>query len=324
MDDRRKPLTLRGPVRVAMALASGRSVTIAGRRVRRARASAPTASWLIAVPAVLAVLALLYGPTVAGALYAFTDWPGIGAAHWVGFRNFSDLAHDPAARGAVWNTLRLALGFVVLANAIGLALALGLNRSLKSRFLLRALFFAPVVVSPVAIGYLWQYILQSNGALNTILSDIGLGTLRHDWLGDPTTARWSILVAMLWQLSGLTMIIYLAGLAAVPDEYYEAAAVDGASPWHQFRKITIPALAPAIAINSTLGLLVGLRVFDQVIALTNGGPANATQTLATEIYVQAFTLGRFGYSTSIALVLTVLILVLMAVRSVLLRPRSGR
>jgi raffinose/stachyose/melibiose transport system permease protein len=292
------------------------------RPARLRRAGAPAASWLFAAPAVLAVLALHYGPTIAGALYAFTDWSGIGSARWVGTRNFTDLAKDPAARDALWNTLRLALGFVVLANVVGLGLALGLNRTLKSRFFLRALFFAPVVVSPVAIGYLWQYILQSDGALNTLLGAIGLGALKHQWLGDPTTARWAILVAMLWQLSGLTMVIYLAGLAAIPDEHYEAAAVDGASVWRQFRSITVPAIGPAIAINTTLGLLIGLRVFDQVISLTNGGPGNATQTLATEIYVQAFTLGRFGYSTAIALVLTVLIVVMMALRSLVFRPRE--
>ena len=304
-------------------LAAGTASRGARRPARLRRAGAPAASWLFAVPAVLAVLALHYGPTIAGAVYAFTDWSGIGAAQWVGARNFSDLSKDPAARDALWNSLRLALTFVVLANLIGLALALGLNRTLKSRFLLRALFFAPVVVSPIAIGYLWQYILQSDGALNTILAGIGLGGLQHQWLGDPTTARWAILVAMLWQLSGLTMVIYLAGLAAIPDEYYEAAAVDGASAWRQFRKITVPSVAPAIAINTTLGLLIGLRVFDQVIALTNGGPGNATQTLATEIYVQAFTLGRFGYSTAIAFVLTVLIVVMMALRSFLLRQRGS-
>lgn len=304
-------------------IAGGRAASgAAWRVVRRRGVGVSPAPWVIVVPAVLAVLGLLYAPTVAGAFYAFTDWSGIGASHLIGVRNFTELWHDPAARGALSDTLRLAAGFLVLANAMGLLLALGLNRTLKSRFLLRALFFAPVVVSPVAIGYLWQYILQDNGALNTILSGIGLGSLQHDWLGDPNTALWCVLAVMLWQLSGLTMVIYLAGLAAIPDEYYEAAAVDGASAWRQFRTITIPSLGPAIAINTTLGLLLGLRVFDQVIALTNGGPANSTQTLATEIYVQAFTLGRFGYSTAIGLVLTVLIVVLVALRGLIFRSRG--
>jgi raffinose/stachyose/melibiose transport system permease protein len=117
------------------------------------------------------------------------------------------------------------------------------------------------------------------------------------------------------------MIIYLAGLASIPDEYYEAASVDGATRARQFRAITVPFLAPAFTINITLSLLIGMRIFDQVVALTNGGPANATQTLATEVYIQAFQLGRFGYSTAISFVLTLFIVVFTVVQGLLTRRR---
>jgi raffinose/stachyose/melibiose transport system permease protein len=292
--------------------------TLSGARTRRT-------AWLVAAPAVVAVALLHFAPTVAGMFYAFTDWQGIGPARWIGLGNFRELFHNRETRGALWNTLRLTGGFVLLGNAIGLAIALGLNRTVKSRYVLRALFFAPVVLSPIAIGYLWQYIFQSDGALNRVLGAVGLKGLQHVWLGDPRTALWCILVTMLWQLTGLMMVIYLAGLASISDEYYEAAAVDGASALRQFFRITVPSLAPAFTINITLSLLLGLRVFDQVIALTYGGPANTTQTLATQVYMQAFTLGRFGYSTALAVMLTLLIVLFVSVQALLPRlPRLWR
>jgi raffinose/stachyose/melibiose transport system permease protein len=277
----------------------------------------------MAIPAILAVLVLHLAPTIAGGFYAFTNWDGITKAHWTGFANFRELFGDPAASAALWQTLRLTLGFVVLGNGIALVLALGLNRTLKSRYFLRALFFAPVVVSPVAIGFLWQYIFQSTGPLNEILGSIGLRSLEHAWIGETSTALWCVLALLIWQVTGLLMIIYLAGLASIPDEYYEAAAVDGAGIARQFRAITVPFLLPAITVNTTLTLLIGLRVFDQVIALTGGGPANSTQTLATQIYVQAFQLGRFGYSTTVAFMLTILVVAFTLAQGLVMRIRRS-
>jgi raffinose/stachyose/melibiose transport system permease protein len=244
-------------------------------------------------------------------------------ANFVGLDNFVHIFRDPATRGALLHTLYLALTFVVLVNLVGLTLALGLNKSVKSRNILRAIFFAPVVMSPLAVAYIWQYIFDYSGGLNLILHNVGLDSWRQAWLGDPNWALWSILVVMVWQYSGLTMVIYLAGFQAIPGELYEASAVDGAKLWMRFRRLTLPLLAPAITVNLTLMLIVGLRVFDQVVALTGGGPVDATETLATEVWKQTFLLGRFGLGSALALVLGALIAAMAITQTLVLRRREA-
>jgi raffinose/stachyose/melibiose transport system permease protein len=213
-------------------------------------------------------------------------------------------------------------------NAIGLALALALNRALKTRHFLRAVFFAPVILSPLALSYVWQWMFMGGlqeGALNRLLAGVGLGSLRHQWLADPSTALWSVLVVMVWQYTGLAMVVYLAGLQAIPDELVEAAYVDGASAWDRLRRVVLPLLAPAITIAGTLTLIIGLRQFDQVWALTNGGgPVFATENLATQTYKQSFVFGRFGYGAAFALILTALVAALALMQLALLRRNERR
>lgn len=277
------------------------------------------------VPAVLLVLALRYAATAAGGWYAFTDWDGISRnARFVGLDNFREILENPASRGALENTILLAVTFVVAANTVGLALALALNRTLKTRTLLRALFFAPVVMSSLAVSYIWQFIFSYSGPLNRFLDAVGLDSWQRAWTGDPTWALWTIFVVLVWQFAGLAMVMYLAGLAGIPDELEEAAAVDGASTFRRFRKITLPLLAPAITVSVTLSLIYSLGVFDQVLALTGGGPVDASETLATQIYKQTFAFGRFGYGTALSLVLTVLITAMALAQLAVLRYRERR
>jgi raffinose/stachyose/melibiose transport system permease protein len=280
--------------------------------------------WVLAVPAVAMLLAYHFVPVSAGAWYAFTDWNGLSHAHFVGLANFRAILKDHTMRNALWHTLELAGTFFVLVNALGLALALALHRTVKTRHLLRSLFFIPVSVSPLAVAFIWQYIFTYDGALNRLLDLVGLHSWVRPWVGDPATALWTILVVLVWQFAGLTMIIYLAGLQGIPDELYEAASVDGALPWRVFRRITFPLLAPAITISATITLIFGLRVFDQVLALTGGGPVDASETLATQVYQQTFVFGRFGYGAALALILTGLIAVLGLTQLVVLRSREAR
>jgi raffinose/stachyose/melibiose transport system permease protein len=292
---------------------------------RGTRGNARAVPWLWAVPALLVVLAYRYAATAAGTWYAFTDWDGISShARWVGFDNFRHIFRDAASRGALEHTLELAFTFVVVSNIIGLALALALNRTLKTRGLLRALFFAPVVMSSLAVSYIWQFIFSYQGPLNSTLGSLGLSSLKRAWTGDPQWALWTIFVVLVWQFVGLTMVMYLAGLQGIPEELDEASAVDGASAWRRFRKITLPLLAPAITVSVTLSTIYGLGVFDQVFALTGGGPVDASETLATQIYKQTFAFGRFGYGTALSLILTVLITILALVQLAVLRSREKR
>jgi raffinose/stachyose/melibiose transport system permease protein len=265
--------------------------------------------WWWALPGVLLVVSIHYAATAVGGLFAFTDWTGIGSFTWIGIDNFVEIFHDPANLGALGNTLLLAFGAVVLTNIAGLALALGLNRGLRTRHVLRVLFFMPVVLSPLAVSFIWKFIFEYDGPLNGFLQAVGLDSWVRPWLADPDWAIWAILVVIVWQNTGFAMVIYMAGLAAVPVEVEEAAAIDGASLRQRFFSIVLPCIRPAVAIATTLGLVNGLRVFDQIIALTGGGPAEATETLATEVYKESFALGNFGYGAALALLLTLIILV---------------
>lgn len=278
--------------------------------------------WLIALPGVLFMVLFHVVPVIAGARYAFTDYNGLGQANGVGFGNFREIFQDPIVEHSLWNTLKYAAIFFVAVNVIGLALAMALNRTLKSRNLLRALFFMPVVISPLAVGFLWKYIFDAEGGLNELFGAIGLDSWQQAWNGDPKWAMWSVIVALIWQYSGLTMVIYLAGLQGIDDELIEAATVDGAGPFRRFRKIVFPLLAPAITIAATITLIFGLRLFDQILSITGGGPANETETLATQVYTQTFVNGRFGYGAALALVLTALMAVLSLAQMLILRARE--
>ncbi|GIU94255.1 MAG: sugar ABC transporter permease [Gaiellaceae bacterium] len=294
-------------------------------RRRRRRSGLPQVPWVWVLPALVLVLLLRYVATAAGGWYAFTDWNGISReAQFIGLDNFREILDNPASRGALENTIVLAVTFVVAANVIGLLLALALHRTLKTRILLRALFFAPVVMSSLAVSYIWQFIFSYTGPLNRFLDAVGLDSWQRAWTGDPTWALWTIFVVLVWQFAGLAMVMYLSGLAGIPEELDEAAAVDGASTLRRFRTITLPLLAPAFTVSVTLSLVYGLGVFDQVLALTGGGPVDASETLATQIYKQTFAFGRYGYGAALSLILTVLITAMALAQLAVLRYRERR
>ncbi|MGV9194044.1 carbohydrate ABC transporter permease [Microbacterium sp. MC2] len=279
--------------------------------------------WWWALPAIVLVVGVHYLATLTGGFFAFTDWTGLGDWSFIGVDNFVRIFEDSALVGAVWNTLFLAFGSVILTNVFGILFALAINRTLKTRYILRTLLFMPVVLSPLAVAYVWKFIFQFNGPLNGILGALGLEELQKVWLADPVWSIWAILVTVVWQQTGFTMVIYLAGLASVPMEIEEAAALDGANMWQRFWNVTVPAIRPSIAIATTLGIIQGLRIFDQILALTGGGPAGATETLATQVYKQAFSLGQFGFGSALALVLTVIILIFAIFQQYVTRDRDA-
>ncbi|ELP63034.1 ABC transporter, permease protein [Streptomyces turgidiscabies Car8] len=275
--------------------------------VRRARNTPP---WWFALPAALLFAFVVLVPSVRGVYYAFTDWDGLDPHFsFVGLDNFSELFRDPDARQAIWHTLLIAVSITVIQNALGLLLALGVNSAIKSRNVLRVLLFAPAVITPIVTAYLWRNLLGPDGAVNSLLSAVGLGSLRQDWLGSPTVALWSVVGVIVWQFAGYSMVIFLAGLQSVPKEVHEAASMDGAGPVRRFWSVTRPLLAPALTINLMLSIIGGIKLFDQVYALTGGGPGHATDTLSTLIYKDAFTLGEFGYSIALAVILTIIVAV---------------
>jgi len=249
-------------------------------------------------------------PSARGVYYAFTDWDGLDPAFsFIGLGNFAEMAGDPVALRAIWHTLLIAVAITIIQNGFGLLLALGVNSIIKSRNVLRVFLFAPAVVTPIVTAYLWRNLLGPDGAVNSLLDTVGLASWRQDWLGDPQLALWSIVGVIVWQFGGYSMVIFLAGLQSVPKEIYEAADMDGAGPVRRFWSVTRPLLAPAFTINLMLSIIGGIKLFDQVYALTGGGPGHATDTISTLIYKDAFTLGEFGYSIALAVVLTIIVAV---------------
>jgi raffinose/stachyose/melibiose transport system permease protein len=302
-----------------------RGTTRRSARARRRRRGLEP-SVLFALPALAVYLVVVIYPSLAGAVYAFTDWKGLAGVpvEFVGVDNFKQIFTDDQSFSALKNTIYLTVFIALVQNAIGLLLALGVHTAIKSRNLLRVILFAPAVVAPVVIAFLWKYLFNPDphSGINAVLGFVGLGGLQQDWLGNGSIALWAVGMTVVWQFAGYSMVIFLAGLQNVPRELLEAAEVDGAGRWRRFRHITFPLLAPALTINLMLSTIGGLKLFDQVFAITGGGPGYATETLSTLIYKQAFVFGSFGYSTALALVLAIIVAAISMVQLHYLRGRE--
>jgi raffinose/stachyose/melibiose transport system permease protein len=291
------------------------SVATLSGRLRRTR-TAP--QWFL-VPALLFYLLVVLYPSIAGVFYAFTDWAGGTHSSWTGLENFRELIADEAAVASLRNTLVLAVVLTVLQTALGLSLALVLNSAIRGRNLMRTLFFAPMMLPPVIIGLLWQYIYTPGGPLDSVLGSLGLDSLVHAWLGESRLALGSIIASIVWHHIGVSMIIYLAALQGIPTQLYEAAALDGASAFRRFWHIIRPLLGHATTIVTALTMTGSLKLFDQVFVMTGGGPGVATQTLSLVMYREAFVYGHYGYGTAIALVLTMIVVFIVFLQMSLTR-----
>ena len=265
--------------------------------------------WFVA-PALALYAAVVIYPSLVGATSAFTDWSGVsGERNFVGLANFERLATDPAGLAALRNALALSVFIVVLQTVVGLALALALHAAAGRRRWLRFAFLAPAIVSPLVAAYVWRYLCSPapDEGVNALLGFVGLGALQQDWLGDPSLALWSIGAAVIWQHTGYTVVIFEAGLARIPQDLHDAATIDGAGLRARLRYLVLPLLRPAMTISVVLTTIGSLKLFDQVFALTGGGPGHATETPSTLIVREAFSFGRYGYSTAVALVLALLV-----------------
>jgi raffinose/stachyose/melibiose transport system permease protein len=265
--------------------------------------------WFVAPALALYALVVLY-PSLVGATSAFTDWSGIsGERRFVGLDNFERLFSDPAGRAALRNALALTAFVVVIQIPLAFALALGLRAAGGRRRRLRVAFLAPAIVSPIVAAFTWRYLASPapDEGVNALLGAVGLSALQQDWLGDPSLALWTIGGAVIWQHTGYSVVIFEAGLARIPRELTEAAELDGANRRARLWHVVLPQLRPALTIAIVLTTVGCLKLFDQVFALTGGGPGHATETPSTLIVREAFSFGRFGYSTAIALVLALLV-----------------
>ncbi len=279
---------------------------------------------LFLLPALLIFTAFVIYPILGSLYYSLTDWDGLSPSlHFVGLANFQKLLSDPSVFIDVRNTLVFAAGVMVLQNGIALLLAVILDGFLRRLTFLRVLFLIPAMFSALAIGYTWSYIYSPVfGFLNTFLSKIGLAAWQQDWLGNPHLTLASLIFTNSWEFMGLSMVIFLAGLQAVPAELYEAANIDGTTGWQRFWYITFPLIAPSVTINVVLTMIGSMKTFDLIFVMTNGGPGNASETLALRIYNEAFNLNHFGYATAVGIVMSLFILGLSVLNLRLLRKRE--
>lgn len=262
--------------------------------------------WLSA-PAVVIYSVFLLVPIASAFFLSFTDWnlDRMNSPHFIGMRNFISLLSDEIFLRSIWNTLLFTFCTMILKTAVGLLLALLVVNKFKGNSIFRTLFYLPCVLSTMVVGLLFTAILKNNGLINVLLTGVGLEGLTRDWLGTYGTAMTWIILVEVWMWAGFCMFIFISGLQAIPRDYYESAEIDGASAWDKFRGITLPLLVPSFTVVVTLNITGGLKVFDLVYALTNGGPGFDTQVLSTYTY-RAFGMGLLGKSSASALLLSFL------------------
>lgn len=267
-------------------------------------------NFLYTLPAVVFVVMMMYIPFVMSGYYSLTEWNGISKTpRFIGLANFVNLfTGDRSYMSAVWFTLRYTVLFVVLSNVLALALAVMLTR--KFRFVngFRGLFFVPYIMSMTIVGFIWKFIFTQGFA--KLAEAAGWGFLNWSWLGDPKLAFWAVAFVGVWQSLGFYIVLYIAGLQAVPGDVLEAAVVDGCNGRQRFFRVTIPLLGPSFTTCIFMSLTNGLKVFDIILALTKGGPGGATYSATLQIYKVAFTDNHYGLGSAEAIVYFLVVLVI--------------
>ncbi|NHT75725.1 carbohydrate ABC transporter membrane protein 1 (CUT1 family) [Rhizobium sp. PP-F2F-G38] len=258
------------------------------------------------LPALALVSLFILAPAVYAIVGSFFEFT-ITSRNWVfvGFGNYVRAAGDPVFWTALRNNAFLIVGSAITQVGLGTILAAILDRGVRrGNAIYRTIIFMPVVVSSIAVAFVWILILDPNvGPLNAIVKSLGMRPPKLGWLGDPQISLWMLLVIAAWQNVGFQMILVLAGLQSIPKELYEAAALDGAKGLRAFRYITLPGIRNVLIVGTLITVVGGLKVFDLVFVTTGGGPANATQVLGTYSYLQAFRLGNMGYANAMSVVL---------------------
>jgi multiple sugar transport system permease protein len=281
----------------------------APRRRWRSRASVGKVVWaFLLIPAAVEI-GWVFWPALNSFYLSLTRWDGAGAPTYIGLENYRDLFGDEVFREALENNVIWALGFGGASVLMGLGLALALNRPRRGVGIYRSAIYLPMVVSLAVTGLFWRVLYEPNGPVNSGLGGLGLGGLEHQWLADPNTALYAVLVAAVWRQVGYVMVLYLAGLKSCDPLLDDAAAVDGANAWQRFRHVTLPQLRGVNAVVFAVTVIDSLRTFDIVWAMTRGGPYHSSELLSTYMYQQAFTFLDLGYGSALAVVIFALAIV---------------
>jgi multiple sugar transport system permease protein len=241
--------------------------------------------------------------------------------NWVGLDQFQRLLADAQFWLVLKNTFVVTAIVVVVPNVLGLALALLLDRDTRLYRLLRSVFFTPVILSGIVVSVIWQSLLRPDGVLNALLTDLGVSSAPR-WLSDPKIALFSISGILCWQLLGFCVVVYLAGLNAVPKELYEAALMDGAGWWRRFGSVTWPMIASSVTINTVMLLISGFKVYEHILVLTNGGPGrNTTASIAFDVIEKGVRGDRIGFAAAEA---TIMLCIIVALSGIVLRVLRRR
>ncbi|WP_329565095.1 carbohydrate ABC transporter permease [Streptomyces sp. NBC_01361] len=305
-------------------LTDDRATAVRSRRTDRAASPARRSPWPavrhflgFGAPGLLFYACFVVAPIALSVGYSFTNANQFAPhTRFVGLDNYTELLTDDTFLTALKVTTILSLVIVIVPNVAGLAVAVLLDRRGRLYHALRGVFFVPVVLSSVVVSVVWQAMLTDDGLVNTLLRSAGVSS-PPGWLSDPDLALYSVGFIISWQMLGFCAVVYLAGLQGVPGELREAAQLDGAGPWLQFRKVTWPMLAPALTINTVMLLITGFKAYDHIQVLTAGGPGTGTTaTLAFSVVRTGFTANRTGEASAMALLMLVIV---AAVSSVALR-----
>lgn len=267
---------------------------------------------LITIPIVALFFCFNTLPLIKGVIYSFTNFKGYGSYDWVGLRNYKDLFTDSRVGGSYIFTFKLAIAATILTNVLSLLMALGLNSKIKFKSALRGAYFIPNVLGALVVGYIFNYfftyILPAFGKM------IGSETFSSSMLSNTKLAWIAIVIVCAWQSIAMNTIIYISGLQTVPEDVYEAGAIDGATGWKKFKKLTFPLIIPFFSINMVLSVKNFLMVFDQIMALTKGGPAQSTESISYLIYNNGMSGGQFGFQSANAVVFFIVIVVISVVQ----------
>jgi raffinose/stachyose/melibiose transport system permease protein len=283
---------------------------------------------ILAGPAMVFFVGFVIFPVVMAAYYGFFNWHGYGpAVDFIGLKNYITILTDPEFLEALGHNAFIVVTSLLIQGPLALLLALLLNRKMRGQSVIRVLIFVPYVIAEVVVGTGFSLMLATNGGLNGVLEKWGLSGLAHDWLSDPNIAIWTLVAILTWKYVGFAVILFLAGLQGIPDELYEAAAIDGATYWQIQRRITIPLLGPTLRIWAFLSIIGALQLFDLVYIIWGQyvAPVAGTSTMATYMVANGRNAGNFGYGNAVAVVIFLISLIVALVyqRFVLRRDTAG-
>jgi multiple sugar transport system permease protein len=280
------------------------------RRVRRNT----LIGWSFILPNFVGFALFTLVPVIAAFALAFLEWDSYSAPEWVGLDNFTDMLEDENFRVALGNTLYYAAGHIPLTLVAALGLAIVLNGKLRGVGFFRTAAFFPYVTSLVAVAVVWRMLFNPTaGPVNQFLGAIGFSDL-PGWVSSTDWAMPAVIITSVWRDMGYYMVLYLAGLQSIPEEYYEAARMDGANAWHRFWHITLPSLRPTTFFVLVMLTIQSFKVLDLIQVMTEGGPGRSTLVLSQLVYREGIVEGNFGYSSAVALVLFVIVLTVTVVQ----------